>query len=115
MAEKLLKNRKRKKASKGKPIRLSDLVLGVLDKQRQNNTKLSYDAYLRKLLGLPKRGNEAQWIEDGRPMYVLEGWVEVNTQKFYLDEADANGAAVLEAAKRKRKKFDKPVRVREVL
>lgn len=95
-------------------IRVSDLVLATLDRRRLNNQKLSYDAYMRQVLGLPTRRVEADWLAAGRPQLLLEGWIEVNTQRFYLSQAEANGAMVVAAARRRTKKTDKPVRVREV-
>lgn len=103
MKEKVLKNRRRR-ASKGSPIRVSDLVRATLEKKRQG--RASFDALLRKMLGLPKRNGEKQPL--------VEGWLEITTAKFYLDEAEANGAAVVAAAKNKTKKFNKPIRMREV-
>ena len=107
MNEIALRNRKRKKASKGKPIRVSDLVYNTLNSQRLNKRSLSWDAFMRIILGLPNRKGEV------KPL--LEGWLEVNSGQFYLNEKDANGAAVVLMAKKKTKKYLKPIRMREVI
>ena len=104
MKIKVLRNR-RKRASKGSPIRVSDEVRAHLEKKRQGRT--SFDSLLRRMLGLPKRSGEKQPL--------VEGWLEITTAKFFLDEADANGAAVVAAAKAKTKKINKPIRMREVV
>lgn len=110
----MLKGRKRKKASKGHVIRVSDLTLDYINKQRLNNRRLSHDAYLRSAFGLPDRNSEAQWRKDGRPCLVVEGWLEVTTGQFYLDEKDANGASIVEAAKLKTYRNKKPIHMREI-
>jgi len=101
---KVLPSRKRK-ASKGKPIRLSDEVRGVLEKKRQG--RMSWDALLRKMLGLPDRKGVVQPL--------IEGWLEVNSGLFFFEEADARGASVVAAAKTKSKKVKQPIRMREVV
>lgn len=114
--ERVLKNpRKRKKASKGHVIRVSDLVRASLDSRRLNNRSLSHDSYLRGVLGLPDRTHEQQWIAAGRPPILTEGYIEPLSGRFFEDEADANGAMIVEAAKRKTKKWVKPIRVRQVV
>lgn len=103
--ERVLKNR-RKRASKGKTIRVSDPVLFMLEKRRSNGRKLSWDAFFRRVFGMPdRRGNLAP---------LVEGWLEVNSGRFYLNKAEANGAAVFESARRKTKNIIKPIRMREV-
>lgn len=107
MKTRKLPSRKRKKASKGRVIRVSDAVYNHLNKQRLNRTKQSWDCYLRKLLGLPDReGNETP---------LLEGWIDKHTGKFFLDEAEARGASVLAMTKKKSKKFLAPIHVKEVV
>lgn len=104
---KVLPNR-RKFASKGRPVRLSDDIYNLLDKKRSRFTKrLSFDCLLRRVFGLPNRR--------GEPQPLVEGWLEVNSGKFYLDEADARGAAVIEAARARTKKVKRPLRMREVV
>lgn len=106
MAEKVLRSR-RKRASKGRVIRISNDVFAYLNKRRLNNSKLSWDEYFRLTNGLPDRQGVIQPL--------LEGWLEVSTGKFYFDEADANGAAVMVAARAKTKKGHKPIKLREVI
>lgn len=110
MSERKLSNR-RKRASKGKAIRVSDLVYNTLDKQRRNR---SWDWLFRKLLGLPDRG--------GNPQTLIEGIVEQLTGKFLLRtdkawddlETDAYEIAIVTAAKQKLKRVPRPLRVREL-
>lgn len=120
--EKILKGRKRrrKRASKGHVLRVSDLVMAHINSRRLNNKDLSCDAYLRLAFGLPDRSEENDWIQSGRPAQLLEGWVDgfilpkSRGARFYLEEKDANGAAVELYAKKKVNRLYKPVRVREV-
>lgn len=104
MSVKVLKTR-RKRASKGSPIRISDEVRGILEKKRQG--RISFDELLRRMLGLPDRKGERRAI--------LEGWLEVNSGHFYFDEAEARGASVIAAAKAKTRKVKQPIRMREVV
>lgn len=105
MSERKLKARKRsRRAVTGKPVRLSNLMLNYLAPRMKGLR--SYDAYLRKAFGLP------DWRGNKQPL--VEGYLEVTTGKFYVVEAEANGAAVVEAVKRKTKKVNKPLRMREI-
>lgn len=104
MSVKVLKTR-RKRASKGSPIRISDEVRAFLEKKRQGRS--SFDSLFRRMFGLPNR--------KGEPQPLLEGWLEVNTGRFYFEEADARGASVIAAAKAKTKKVKQPIRMREVV
>lgn len=98
---KTLPNR-RKKASKGKLIRISDDVFNLLQKKRQGK---SWDSLMRRMLGLPDRAGITQ------PLVV--GWLDQDTGQLYLDEAEARGAAVVAAAKRGTKKIKQPIKMRE--
>lgn len=110
--ERRLKVRKRsRRAITGKPVRLSNLMLNYLAPRIKGLR--SYDAYLRRAFGLP------DWRGNKQPL--AEGCLEVTSGKFYLKidswdevEAEANGAAVVEAVKRKTKKVNKPLRMREI-
>ena len=107
--EKVLPNRKRKRkrASKGRTLRVSDAVWNYLEKRRTNGARnLSWDRFLRRVLGLPDRSGSEQPL--------VEGWLEVATGRFYLRKDEANGAAVVAAAKAGRKVPIKPIRLREV-
>ncbi len=104
--EKVLRNRKRKPASKGRVIRVSDDVWKYLQLRRRKDGRESHDCLLRRTFGLDQR--------NGDPNPLLVGWVEVNTGKFFLDEADARGASIQAAVKRGIRKVDKPIRVREI-
>lgn len=111
MKERKLKSR-RKRASKGKAIRVSDMVCTALDKARKGK---SWDSLLRKMLGLPdKFGNE---------QILIEGILEVMTGKFILKspntswdklEEDAYEIAILTAAKLKSKRVGRPLKMREL-
>lgn len=103
MAERVLRNRRRK-ASKGKLIRVSDEIYALLNR---NRSRASWDCLLRRIFGLPNR--------KGEPQPLLIGWLEVNTGQFYLEEAEARGASVMVSAKAKTKKFRQPIKMREVV
>lgn len=104
MSERALPGRKRKKASKGRIIRVSDRVYSHLNK---NRAKRSFDELFRKMFGLPDR--------EGTPQPLVEGWIEITTGQFFLDEADARGASVVAAARAKTKNVNKPIKVRELV
>lgn len=100
--ERVLKNR-RKKASKGKTLRVSDAVFAHLNKRRNGR---SWDKMLRSAFGLRDRRGNAQPL--------IEGWIEVNTGTFYLKKNEAYGAAVMEAARAGLKVIKQPIKLREV-
>lgn len=111
MSERKLKSRK-KKASKGKSIRVSDLVYETLNKSRHGR---SWDNILRKMLGLPDRA--------GNDQILIEGMLEVMTGKFFLKtpgqswekiEEDAYEISILTAAKFNSKRISKPLKMREL-
>lgn len=111
MAERKLPIR-RKRASKGAVIRLSDRIYNLLDIQRRGR---SWDSLFRRLLGVEDRA--------GNPQPLIEGVLETSTGKFLLRhvdttweklEEDAYEIAILEAAKAKSKRISKPIRMREL-
>lgn len=111
MQERKLPTRKRK-AKKGKSIRVSDLVFETLDKTRRGK---SWDSLFRKLLGLPDRA--------GNDQILVEGMLEVTTGKFFLKlqdstwdqlEEDAYEVAIINAAKQKSKRVARPIKMREL-
>lgn len=111
MAVRKLPNR-RKRATKGRVIRISDQVYKVLDEQRKRK---SWDSFIRKLLGLEDR--------QGNSQRLIEGMVETVTGKFILKddhitweklEEKAYEIGILAAAKMKLKRIDKPLRMREL-
>jgi len=111
MAERKLPSRRRR-APKGKVVRLSNLVYDTLNKQRQGK---SWDCFLRKIFGLKDRGGNSQ--------VLIEGILETVTGKFFLLEPDmtwdeleekAYEIAFLETAKRKMKRVSKPLKMREL-
>ena len=111
MAERKLRSRRRK-STKGKEIRISNLVYSTLNKYRKGH---SWDALFRKLLGLPDRaGNEQP---------LVEGMLETMTGKFFLKlpdikwdklEEDAYEIAILTAARRGAKRVSRPLKMREL-
>lgn len=103
---KKLARKKRKKASKGKAIRISDEVHNFLIQKKNNGRTQSWDCFFRSVFGLPKRNGDSQKL--------LEGWLEQNSGQFYLKMAEANGASVVEAVKAGRKTPIKPMKMREV-
>ena len=118
MPERVLsKPRKKRRKQQGKVVRLSPLVLEILDEQRfaPNNNKLSYDAILRRHLGLPDAEAEPDWRKAGRPKLLVEGWIEQRSARFFASEAEARGAMVLAAAQARTKRMLRPLRVKEIL
>ncbi len=111
MGERKLRNRK-KRAPKGRAIRVSNLVFETLDKERRSR---SWDWLFRRILGLPDRaGNEQP---------LVEGMLETMTGKFFLRmpdvpwdqvQEDAYETAILAAAKRRTKLVSRPLRMREL-
>lgn len=111
-SERKLRNRK-KKASLGRVIRVSDLVYETLDAQRKRR---SWDYHLRRLLGLPDRA--------GNEQVLIEGVLEILSGKFFLKEPsiawgdveqDAYETGFVAAAKLKRRYVPKPIKLRELL
>lgn len=106
-----LSNRKRR-ASKGRVIRVSDALFLALNKNRGTR---SWHALLRLIFGLPNRRGEV------RPL--VEGLLEVTTGKFYLKtpekawravEEAAYETAIIAAARARTKKVNNPIRLREL-
>lgn len=103
---------RRRKASKGKVIRVSTLVYEFLDKQRFGK---SWDQLFRRVCALPDR--------DGIVQPLVEGILEQESGKFFLRvpgtswaqlEENAYEQAFLTAARRKVKQVSKPIRLREI-
>lgn len=104
-----LPNKRRRKPT-GKVVKLSRELYDLLMRKcspRGSDRPLSLDAMLRKHFGVQSR--------KGEPSPALEGWIEVDSEKFFLDKKDAMGAACVSAARRKVKHVTRPVHVREVL
>lgn len=104
-----LPNKRRRKPT-GKVVKLSRELYDLLMRKcspRGSERPMSLDAMLRKHFGVQSR--------KGEPSPMLEGWIEVGSEKFYLDKRDAMGAACIDAAKRKVKNVTRPIKVREVL
>lgn len=113
--ERKLRSRKRK-FSKGKAIRVSDIVFQTLDAARGEQ---SWDLFMRRMLGIPDRAGGVQPL--------IEGVIETLTGKFLLktpaqDWEDLTQTAYEQgfiAAARQRDKriryVPKPIRVRELL
>lgn len=111
MVERKLRNR-RKRMSKGKAIRVSDLVYNTLNKSRAGR---SWDCLFRRLLGLPDRA--------GNEQILVEGILETTTGRFMLRdpdvkwvdlEADAFEIAITNAARSGAKRVSRPLRMREL-
>lgn len=110
-SERKLRNRKRK-ASVGRVIRVSDPVYETLNTTRKGR---SWDWLMRKLLGLPDRA--------GNEQVLIEGVLEVLTGKFFLKEPSVAWGKVeqqayetgfIAAAKQRRKYVPKPLRLKEL-
>lgn len=82
---------------------------------------MSWDVLFRRILGLPMRADEHQWIKNGRPQLLVEGFLVVphdpNARfgRFYFSEAEANGYAVQDMTENKSNNFKKPIRMRELV
>jgi hypothetical protein len=108
--ERKLKGRRRK-FPKGRIVRLSNLVYETLDKQRRSR---SWDAFFRRMLGLPDRHE--------RPQPLVEGVLETMTGKFFLKVPGATLAKLEEAAyevafrtaAREKAKLSAPIKMREM-
>lgn len=116
MAERKLKSRKRR-FSKGKRIAISDLVYAQLDSARRigRPKPLSWDAYLRRVVGLQDR--------KGRKQGLVEGMLETTTGLFVLRLNDTAWSEVEEVAfklatemarKTQRKTISPPIKMREL-
>jgi hypothetical protein len=111
MAERRLPSR-RKRASKGRVIRISTAVFESLDERRRGQ---SWDSFLRKLHGLEDR--------HGNPQILIEGMVEALTGAFFLKTPDTTWekleekvyeAAFMAAAEAGLKRIGKPLKMREL-
>lgn len=110
MSERKLKNRRRR-APKGRLIRVSNIVYETLDGQRRSK---SWDALMRRMLGLPDRA--------GNPQPLAEGMLELHSGVFLLKLPDATWREVSEVANKmaeriaakKKVRLEVPVRMREI-
>jgi hypothetical protein len=111
MSERKLAIRK-KKNPKGRIVRVSNDVFNVLNRRRPKD--MSWDSFMRKMLGLPDRS--------GNPQNIVEGYLEVTTGRFLPLTPDKNWRtlaeeayeiAIVAAAKRGTSKVHKPIKLRE--
>ena len=116
MAERKLRSRKRK-FSKGKRIAISDLVYVQLDSARRigRQRPLSWDAYLRRIVGLADR--------KGRKQGLVEGMLETTTGLFVLRLNDTAWSELEEVAfklateiarKKQMRTISPPLKMREI-
>lgn len=90
----------------GHVIRVSDDVWRMLRAEREEPSE-SIDSVLRRLFGMPDRR--------GCPQPLLEVWLEQYSGQTFADEADAKGAAAIQAARRKRRNISQhPIKLREI-
>ena len=90
---------------KGRPVRISNEVLTALDKRKRD--KESYDALIRRMLGLDTRNGKPQPL---RSFWILPSKLIVKTSR-----AEAKGEAVLQSVRQGKKKvMEAPIRVIEV-
>lgn len=111
MAERKLPSR-RKRAPKGKVIRISNMIYDLLNAQRKGK---SWDSLFRRMLGVEDR--------EGNQQPLIEGMLETVTGKFFLKgledswetlEESAYETAIMAAAKMKMKRVSKPLKMREL-
>lgn len=116
MSRALKHKKRRKREPKGRAVRLSNELLAFIEPKRKSLR--SYDAFFRKVFGLPA------W--DGTEQPLLEGCLETTTGRFFLKtenwdqaEKDAYEVSITEAAKHKvltgkPRVPNKPIRMREI-
>lgn len=110
MSERKLKNRRRK-ASKGKAVRVSTLVYDTLDQRRGRK---SWDHFFRRVFGLPDRA--------GRSQNLVEGMLEVHSGMLLLKMPNTTWAEAEETAykladkvaAKKKVNMMPPLRMREI-
>lgn len=90
--------------SKGAVIRISHEVADHLGARK--GPKRNWDAFLRRMLGLPSRNGTAQPL--------LEVWILPRSGLHFPTKAQARGGAVMESA-RTGNEIERPVCVREVI
>lgn len=98
---------------KGKAVKLSPQLVSWIERKKRRPgrpNEESYDSVLRRFLGLPDRRGKGRRQElktffivpnEGQPMVFLE-------------EAEARGAAIMLAVRKKREKPEAAIEVREV-
>lgn len=112
MSERKLPSRKRK-FSKGRAIRVSDLVYDTLNVQRYGR---SWDTMLRRTLGLPDRRGNAQPLVEGM-LEVLTGTFILKLNGTTWEELEQTTARLaVHAARKWQKPTDPPpaLRMREI-
>lgn len=93
-----------KKASKGgKAIKLSHEVIDRL--KRKQRKRESFDSVLRRILGMPSRSGERQELK------ILYALTEPGLVFERLEEA--RGESMVQAAMKKKRKAEKPIKLRE--
>lgn len=111
-SERKLSSRKRR-FSKGKAIRVSDLIYDLLNRERRS---LSWDCFLRRVFGQPDRaGNEQPLIEGVLEAVSGRFLLRLPDQSWRKLEEDAYEIAFLSAAKQRLKRVDRPIRMREIV
>ncbi len=114
MSERKLRNR-RKRFSKGRAIRVSDLVFDTIDKARKSGGhRTSWDCFMRRMLGLPNRAGVTQPL--------VEGMLEATTGIFVLKLGETSWAELEETAykladriaRTKKITMQQPLRMREM-
>jgi len=91
--------------SKGHVIRISQTVQKYVEEKKGT---LSWDAYLRKVFGMPTSGRKRT------PQPLAEMWVLPEAGLAYPSQAKARGGAIMEAV-RTGNEQERPVRMREVV
>ncbi len=97
----------------GKPVKLSTELTAFLNKRKlrrgEKNVE-SYDAVIRRMLGLPTKEGEAQEL---RTYFVLPQESE-NEPLIFLKKSEARGAAILRSVRRGNRKPEVVITVREL-
>lgn len=92
-----------KRKQKGKVVRLGQDVHDFLRRRRKKGE--SWDAFFRRIIGLPTRKGESQ---EKKTFWLLE-----SARIFFSTEKEARGHAILTAVQKGRKKAEVPIKVSE--
>lgn len=103
-----MSKQREKEKQRGRVIKLSKEVANFLSRKRLDKKKESFDSVLRRHFGLPSRKGEPQAL---RTYFILD----TEEQPLAFREApEARGFAIIHALRKKRKKADRVIEVREI-
>ncbi len=115
------------KNDRGEACRISTEVLEFLDAKfhrsyttgKRNNKRESFDAFMRRIHGMPSRGKVAKVLKKRRRQKrALEAYavkIPKSKSKVFMLKSEARGSAILEAAMRRKTKPFVVVKLREIV